>query len=88
MAPRALAVRQDLFDVTACYFPISFTPPRNDPHAISVDELRTSLRYVRPRVVHGVVSFYSSIAPTWRGQRGRIYLAGMPCSQRQRSGRS
>jgi len=50
-----LVVRQDLFDVTACYFPISFTPPRNDQYAISVDELRQCLRCVKLLYTHGVV---------------------------------
>lgn len=35
---------RDLFDVCFCYFPISFTPPPNDPYKITADELRLSLR--------------------------------------------
>lgn len=34
----------DLFDVCFCYFPISFTPPANDPYKITADQLKTSLR--------------------------------------------
>lgn len=30
-----------VFDATACYFPVTFTPPPNDPHNISPDALRT-----------------------------------------------
>lgn len=34
----------DIFDVTFCYFPITFEPPKNDPYKISSNELRLSLR--------------------------------------------
>lgn len=34
----------DLFDVSFCYFPISFTPPPNDPYKITADQLKTQLR--------------------------------------------
>lgn len=34
----------DLFDVCFCYFPISFTPPKNDPYKITADELKGKLR--------------------------------------------
>lgn len=33
-----------VFDATACYFPVTFTPPPNDPHNISPDALRTGAR--------------------------------------------
>lgn len=36
----------DLFDVCFCYFPISFTPPANDPYKISPEQLKTDLRQV------------------------------------------
>lgn len=36
----------ELFDVTSCYFPITFTPPRNDPHGITKEMLTTGLREV------------------------------------------
>ncbi|EDO18263.1 hypothetical protein Kpol_1039p12 [Vanderwaltozyma polyspora DSM 70294] len=36
--------KEDLFDVLFCYFPISFTPPKNDPYNISSEELKFSLR--------------------------------------------
>ncbi|CAO3587234.1 unnamed protein product [Absidia cylindrospora] len=35
---------EDLFDVVFCYFPISFTPPANDPLAITSEELKLGLR--------------------------------------------
>lgn len=35
--------KEDLFDVTFCYFPITFKPPKNDPYKISVFDLKTSL---------------------------------------------
>ena len=34
----------DLFDVTFCYFPITFEPPKNDPYGITSDDLRKALR--------------------------------------------
>lgn len=34
----------DLFDVAFCYFPISFSPPANDPYKITAGDLRTELR--------------------------------------------
>lgn len=34
----------ELFDVCFCYFPISFTPPANDPYKITADQLKVSLR--------------------------------------------
>ena len=33
-----------LFDVLGCYFPITFTPPSNDPHHITQMELKQALR--------------------------------------------
>jgi DNA repair/transcription protein MET18/MMS19 len=38
---------EDLFDITFCYFPITFTPPPNDPYGISSEELQVELRCVR-----------------------------------------
>ncbi|CDZ97248.1 DNA repair/transcription protein Mms19 [Phaffia rhodozyma] len=35
---------EELFDVTFCYFPITYKPPPNDPYGISSDDLRNSLR--------------------------------------------
>uniref|UniRef100_A0A3B5B4J5 MMS19 nucleotide excision repair protein n=1 Tax=Stegastes partitus TaxID=144197 RepID=A0A3B5B4J5_9TELE len=37
---------EELFEVTSCYFPIDFTPPPNDPHGITKDELIQELRGV------------------------------------------
>jgi DNA repair/transcription protein MET18/MMS19 len=38
------AVVEDMFDVTFCYFPISFRPPPNDPYGITADDLKLALR--------------------------------------------
>ncbi|XP_046850704.1 MMS19 nucleotide excision repair protein homolog isoform X2 [Xenia sp. Carnegie-2017] len=35
---------EDLFEVTSCYFPIDFTPPPNDPHSITREQLILALR--------------------------------------------
>ena len=37
---------EDLFDVTSCYFPITFTPPPDDPIGISQKELIDSLQHL------------------------------------------
>lgn len=37
---------EELFEVTSCYFPIDFSPPPNDPHGITQEELILSLRAV------------------------------------------
>ncbi|KAL4065949.1 ARM repeat-containing protein [Scleroderma citrinum] len=34
----------DYFDITFCYFPITFRPPPNDPYGISADDLKASLQ--------------------------------------------
>uniref|UniRef100_A0A7S1HYB5 MMS19 nucleotide excision repair protein n=1 Tax=Eutreptiella gymnastica TaxID=73025 RepID=A0A7S1HYB5_9EUGL len=33
----------EMFDVVSCYFPITFTPLANDPHAITPDDLKAAL---------------------------------------------
>ncbi|TRM60732.1 RNAPII transcription regulator C-terminal-domain-containing protein [Schizophyllum amplum] len=33
-----------LFEITYCYFPITFRPPPNDPYGITTDDLRAALR--------------------------------------------
>ncbi|XP_028263603.1 MMS19 nucleotide excision repair protein homolog [Parambassis ranga] len=37
---------EELFEVTSCYFPIDFTPPSNDPHGITREDLILALRAV------------------------------------------
>jgi len=39
------ALTQEIFDVVSCYFPITFTPPPNDPFNVSPDDLREELWY-------------------------------------------
>ncbi len=36
--------KEELFEVTACYFPIDFRPAPNDPHGITQEELIQGLR--------------------------------------------
>eukprot|EP01012_Entosiphon_sulcatum_P038522 TRINITY_DN5003_c0_g1_i2.p1 TRINITY_DN5003_c0_g1~~TRINITY_DN5003_c0_g1_i2.p1 ORF type:complete len:1092 (+),score=170.62 TRINITY_DN5003_c0_g1_i2:24-3278(+) len=36
-------LHSELFDVASCYFPITFTPPPNDPHAIKPEQLKDLL---------------------------------------------
>ncbi|WVR08275.1 hypothetical protein IAU60_005322 [Kwoniella sp. DSM 27419] len=35
---------EDFFDITFCYFPITFRPPPNDPYGITPDDLKLNLR--------------------------------------------
>ncbi|KZV63176.1 ARM repeat-containing protein [Peniophora sp. CONT] len=35
---------EEMFNITACYFPISFRPPPDDPYGISADDLKAALR--------------------------------------------
>ncbi|CAL1604897.1 unnamed protein product [Knipowitschia caucasica] len=37
---------EELFEVTSCYFPIDFSPPPNDPHGITKEELILALRSI------------------------------------------
>lgn len=37
---------EELFEVTSCYFPIDFSPPPNDPHGITKEELILALRAI------------------------------------------
>ena len=51
-------VVEDLYNVTACYFPIMFTPPPNDPFGITRADLKSALRAVfsgTPRMAPHVV---------------------------------
>jgi hypothetical protein len=34
---------EELFDVLSCYFPVAFTPPPNDPHGITRDQIASEL---------------------------------------------
>lgn len=38
------SVSQDLFNITFCYFPISFRAPPDDPYGITPEDLKRSLR--------------------------------------------
>jgi DNA repair/transcription protein MET18/MMS19 len=35
---------EDIFEVTFCYFPITFKPPPDDPYGITAEDLKISLR--------------------------------------------
>ncbi|KAG7093965.1 hypothetical protein E1B28_007596 [Marasmius oreades] len=37
---------ESIFNITFCYFPITFRPPPNDPYGITTDDLRQALRRV------------------------------------------
>ncbi|KAI9282888.1 Dos2-interacting transcription regulator of RNA-Pol-II-domain-containing protein [Umbelopsis sp. AD052] len=36
---------EDLFEVTFCYFPITFKPPPDDPYGITAEDLKITLRH-------------------------------------------
>ncbi|TRZ00451.1 hypothetical protein DNTS_034560 [Danionella cerebrum] len=50
---------EELFEVTSCYFPIDFSPPPNDPHGITQEELVLSLR----AVLTGTLQFAEFLLP-------------------------
>ncbi|CAK9437872.1 uncharacterized protein LODBEIA_P22500 [Lodderomyces beijingensis] len=63
----------DLFDVCFCYFPISFTPPANDPYKITASELKEKLRLTiasqsgfAPDAFSGLVEKLASTNPAIR----------------------
>lgn len=37
---------QQLFNITFCYFPITFRPPPDDPYGITAEDLKKTLRCV------------------------------------------
>lgn len=47
----------DVFDVTFCYFPVTFNPPKDMPYSITADDLRMALQnvLVSPQLTHYVV---------------------------------
>ncbi|SCZ87643.1 BZ3500_MvSof-1268-A1-R1_Chr2-2g05109 [Microbotryum saponariae] len=58
---------EDLFDVTFCYFPITFNPPKDDPYGITSEDLIVALR---------------SVASALSTPNGVIYHQRLPCFQR------
>jgi hypothetical protein len=50
--PQGGDVLEELCDVTLCYFPITFTPPPNDPHGITRDMLADALQLVFTSTQH------------------------------------
>lgn len=44
LGPKSESLITDLYDVCFCYFPISFTPPANDPYKIGAGDLKLALR--------------------------------------------
>ena len=42
----SISMSQDLFNITFCYFPITFRPPPDDPYGITSDDLKNALRFV------------------------------------------
>lgn len=43
LSPRAQDGVEELFDIVSCYFPISFTPPPDNPHGLTRETLAASL---------------------------------------------
>ena len=41
-----LNVPQALFNITFCYFPITFKPPPDDPYGITTEDLKIALKSV------------------------------------------
>ncbi|CAN0173653.1 unnamed protein product [Scytosiphon promiscuus] len=73
-----------VFDATACYFPVTFTPPPNDPHNISPDVLKTGLENVlvgspgmAPHVLPMLLDKLSSEVATAKEASLKALVAGM-----------
>ncbi|XP_046709731.1 MMS19 nucleotide excision repair protein homolog isoform X2 [Silurus meridionalis] len=50
---------EELFEVTSCYFPVDFTPPANNPHGITQEDLILALR----AVLTGTARFAEFLVP-------------------------
>ncbi|KAI0642252.1 ARM repeat-containing protein [Trametes meyenii] len=50
---------EDLFNITFCYFPITFRPPPNDPYGITAEDLKGALR----GCLHSTPAFGSMAIP-------------------------
>lgn len=68
---------EQVFDATACYFPVTFTPPPNDPHNISPDTLRTGALSVVVCVVCACVCWVLGIHGAIRWASARFLLASL-----------
>ena len=55
-APFVGAYFEEIFELTSCYYPITFTPPKNDPIGITSADLQVALRQVF--AAHGGLSEY------------------------------
>ncbi|PFH51873.1 hypothetical protein AMATHDRAFT_74737 [Amanita thiersii Skay4041] len=65
---------ESLFNITFCYFPITFRPPPNDPYGITTEQLRTALR----SCLNGTPAFGSLAIPLFLEK----LLAGSPSTKR------
>jgi DNA repair/transcription protein MET18/MMS19 len=77
---------QTLFNITFCYFPITFKPPPNDPYGISAEDLRTALRLAAPLFRRTLPTFLSGVQNLPQCYTG-IWSAGYPCFSRETDGR-
>lgn len=62
--------KEDIFDLSFCYFPVTFTPPKNMPYKISAEEIKEALRLtlINPRIaehtIPGLISKLTAISIT------------------------
>ena len=76
---------EELFDISFCYFPITFTPPPDDPYGITSDELQGSLRKVLaanphfgPLVLPLLLDKLSASSKSAKEQSLRLIIDGFP----------
>ncbi|OBZ73673.1 MMS19 nucleotide excision repair [Grifola frondosa] len=65
---------EDLFNITFCYFPITFRPPPNDPYGITTEDLKNALR----ACLHSTPSFGPLAIPLFLEK----LTAGSPVTKR------
>ncbi|PRT56188.1 MMS19 nucleotide excision repair [Wickerhamiella sorbophila] len=62
--------KEDIFDLSFCYFPVTFTPPKNMPYKITAEEIKEQLRQtlINPSIaeytIPGLISKLTAISIT------------------------
>uniref|UniRef100_A0A8B9JAL0 MMS19 nucleotide excision repair protein n=1 Tax=Astyanax mexicanus TaxID=7994 RepID=A0A8B9JAL0_ASTMX len=75
---------EEFFEVTSCYFPIDFTPPPNDAHGITQEELILALRGVltgTPRFAEERATELLQKTPKLTNQRCAVFVLNVQVFQ-------